>query len=235
MATSRIPANYKPRPSGWTKMLERPVRVELAFRPASKRCRTEGLWPRNTFSLEAVFMNKQVALAILILAMGAGAVPVTANAQMAAQAKPDQKPTFALVFDRNLTNVEKEVVDAADAMPEDKFNFAPTQGEFKGVRTFALQVKHIAVANYALGSAILGEKPPLELKGENGPDNITSKADNNVTESNVLEKVPSPFGPNKVTRLSLAVGMLSHPYDHYGQMVEYLRMNNIIPPASRGQ
>ena len=195
-------------------------------------------------------MNKQVALAILILAMGAGAVPVTANAQMAAQAKPDQKPTFALVFDRNLTNVEKEVVDAADAMPEDKFNFAPTQGEFKGVRTFALQVKHIAVANYALGSAILGEKPPLDLKGENGPDNITSKADimkflkdsfayahkaaNNVTESNVLEKVPSPFGPNKVTRLSLAVGMLSHPYDHYGQMVEYLRMNNIIPPASRG-
>ena len=195
-------------------------------------------------------MNKQVAIAILILAMGAGAVPVTANAQGAAQAKPDQKPTFALVFDRNLSGVEKEVVDAADAMPEDKFNFAPTQGEFKGVRTFALQVKHIAVANYALGSAILGEKPPLELKGENGPDNITSKADimkflkdsfayghkatNSVTEANVLEKVPSPFGPNKVTRLSLAIGMISHPQDHYGQMVEYLRMNGIIPPASRG-
>ncbi len=196
-------------------------------------------------------MNKQVAIAILILAMGAGAVPVTANAQGAAQAKPDQKPTFALVFDRNLSGVEKEVVDAADAMPEDKFNFAPTQGEFKGVRTFALQVKHIAVANYALGSAILGEKPPLELKGENGPDNITSKADimkflkdsfayahkaaNSVTESNVLEKVQSPFGPNKVTRLSLTIIMLSHPFDHYGQMVEYLRMNGIIPPASRGQ
>ena len=196
-------------------------------------------------------MNKQVALAILILAMGAGAVPVTANAQMAAQAKPDQKPTFALVFDRNLTNVEKEVVDAADAMPEDKFNFAPTQGEFKGVRTFALQVKHIAVANYALGSAILGEKPPLDLKGENGPDNITSKADvvkflkdsfayahkaaNSVTETNVLEMVQSPFGPNKMTRLTLAIIMLSHPYDHYGQMVEYLRMNGIVPPASRGQ
>ncbi len=196
-------------------------------------------------------MNRQVAMAILILAMGAGAVPVTANAQMAAQAKADQKVTFAQVFDRNLTNVEKEVVDAADAMPEDKFNFAPTQGEFKGVRTFALQVKHIAVANYGLGSAILGEKPPLDLKGENGPDNITSKADimkflkdsftyahkavNSVTEANVLEKVQSPFGPNKVTRLSLAIGILSHPYDHYGQMVEYLRMNSIIPPASRGQ
>ena len=195
-------------------------------------------------------MNKQVAVAILILAMGTGVVPVTANAQAAAQAKPDQKPTFAQVLDRNFSNVEKEVVDAADAMPEDKFNFAPTQGEFKSVRTFAVQVKHIAVANYALGAAVLGEKPPLDLKGENGPDNITSKADimkflkdsfayghkaaNSVTEANVLEKVPSPFGPNKVTRLSLAIGMISHPFDHYGQMVEYLRMNGIIPPASRG-
>src|SRR5271165_3225227 len=125
-------------------------------------CKTVvGYDSEHPFSVEAISMNKQVAIAILILAMGAGAVPVTANAQGAAQAKPDQKPTFALVFDRNLSGVEKEVVDAADAMPEDKFNFAPTQGEFKGVRTFALQVKHIAVANYALGSAILGEKPPL--------------------------------------------------------------------------
>ena len=195
-------------------------------------------------------MNKQLAMAVLILAIGSSGATVAANAQMAAQSKPDQKPTFAMVFDRNLTNTEKEVVSAAEAMPEDKFNFAPTQGEFKGVRTFALQVKHIAVANYGLGSAILGEKPPLDLKGENGPDNITSKADivkflkdsfayahkaaNSVTETNVLDMVQSPFGPNKMTRLTLAIIMLSHPFDHYGQMVEYLRMNGIVPPASRG-
>ena len=196
-------------------------------------------------------MNKQVAMAILVLAIGASGAPLAANAQAAAPAKPDQKPTFAMVLDRNLTNVEKEVVSAADAMPEDKFNFAPTNGEFKGVRTFAVQVKHIAVANYALGAAILTEKPPVELKGENGPDNITSKADimkflndsfayahkavNTITEVNVLEQVQSPFGNRKVTRLSLAIGLISHPYDHYGQMVEYLRMNGIIPPASRAQ
>jgi hypothetical protein len=194
-------------------------------------------------------MNKQVAMAILILAMGAAAAPLAANAQGAAQAKPDQKPTFAMVIDRNFSNVEKEVVDAADAMPDDKFNFAPTQGEFKGVRTFALEVKHIAVANYMLAAGILGEKPPVEINSENGPDTITSKADvmkflkdsfayahkaaNSINESNVLGMVQSPFGPNKVTRLSLAIGMISHPFDHYGQMVEYLRMNGIIPPASR--
>jgi len=196
-------------------------------------------------------MNKQVAMAILMLAIGTAGSPVAANAQAATPAKPDQKPTFAMVLDRSLSNVEKEVVPAAEAMPEDKFNFAPTQGEFKGVRTFAVEVKHIAVANYALGSAILGEKPPIDLKGENGPDTITSRADvlkllndsfayahkaaKSIDETNVLGLVQSPFGPNKVTRLGLAIGMISHPQDHYGQMVEYLRMNGIIPPASRGQ
>ncbi len=195
-------------------------------------------------------MNKQFAMAILVLAIGTSGTTIAAHAQSATQANPDIKPTFAMVFDRNLTGVEKEVVSAAEAMPDDKFNFAPTQGEFKGVRTFALQVKHIAVANYGLGAAILTEKPPMDLKGENGPDNITSKADivkflkdsfvyahkaaNSVTDANVLEKVQSPFGSNKVTRLSLSVIMLSHPFDHYGQMVVYLRMNGIIPPASRG-
>ena len=194
-------------------------------------------------------MNKQFAMTILILAIGAGGT-TAANAQGAMQAKPDQKPTFAMVFDHNLGGVEKEVVSAAEAMPEDKFNFAPTQGEFKGVRTFAQQIKHIAAVNYMFGAGILVEKPPIDLKGENGPDSITSKADvvkflkdsftyahkaaSSVTEANVLEMVPSPFGPNKMNRLTLTIIMLSHPFDHYGQMVEYLRMNGIIPPASRG-
>ena len=164
-------------------------------------------------------MNKQVAMAILILAMGAVAAPLAANAQGAAQAKPDQKPTFAMVIDRNFSSVEKEVVPAADAMPDDKFNFAPTQGEFKGVRTFAQQVKHIAVANYMLAAGILGEKPPVEIKSENGPDNITSKADimkflkdsfayahkaaNSINESNVLGRCRVRSGPTR-SRVSVS-------------------------------
>jgi uncharacterized damage-inducible protein DinB len=194
-------------------------------------------------------MKKEFVTAILLLALSAPGTVAVANAQ----ATTDQKPTFALVFDRVLTNVEKDVVPAAEAMPDDKFNFAPapTQGEFKGVRTFAQQVKHIAGANYMFGAAILSEKPPVAMGGENGPENLTSKADivkylkdsyaylhkalATINENNVLEKVQSPFGPNKVTRLSLATFSVAHPLDHYGQMVVYLRMNGIIPPASRGQ
>ena len=194
-------------------------------------------------------MNKQVAMGILLLALAPIGNAVAANPQAAMQAKPDQKPSFAMVLDRSLSSVEHEVVPAAEAMPEDKFNFAPTQGEFNGVRTFAQQVKHIAAVNYMIAGSILSEKPPVNLGGENGPDNITSKADvvkflkdsfaylhkaaNSIDESNVLGEVQAPFGPNKMTRLGLSVIAISHPFDHYGQMVEYLRMNNIVPPASR--
>jgi hypothetical protein len=108
----------------------------------------------------------------------------------------------------------------------------------------------MAVANYALGAAILGEKPPIDMSGgPDGPATIKTKAEimkflndsfvyahkavNSVNETNVLEPVKSPFGSNMTTRLALSISLIGHPYDHYGQMVEYLRMNNIIPPASR--
>src|SRR5271168_3949573 len=88
-----------------------------------------------------------------------------------------QPPTVTSVLNMLYGVVEQEVVSAAEAMPEDKYSFAPSNGEFKGVRTFAQQVKHVAAVNYMLGAAILGEKPPVELGGENGPDAIVSKAD----------------------------------------------------------
>ncbi|HEV2174928.1 MAG TPA: DinB family protein [Nitrospira sp.] len=169
----------------------------------------------------------------------------TAASQMAPP-PPAKTPGEALLADLNIAKTE--FTSAADAMPEDKYSFAPSSGEFKGVRTFAQQVKHVAAANYMFGSGILGEKPPLELGGENGPDSIKSKADimkflndsfayldkalASVTDKNALEQIDSPFGM-KVARLSLASFSTAHPFDHYGQMVVYLRMNGIVPPASR--
>lgn len=194
-------------------------------------------------------MKKEFVTAVLLLALGAPAV-ISAQANPT-QNKADQKATIAGVLDKDLTSMEKEVVSAAEAMPEDKFNFAPTQGEFKGVRTYAQQIKHVAAVNYMLGAGILGEKPPVDIGSENGPDKMTSKDDvvkflkdsfeylhrslATVNESNLLGEVQSPFGPNKMTRLRLVLIATAHPFDHYGQMVEYLRMNNIIPPASRNQ
>jgi hypothetical protein len=165
------------------------------------------------------------------------------------QAKSEEHLTVSQIMERSLKPIEGEFVPAADAMPEDKYSFAPTNGEFKGVRTFAQQVKHVAAVNYIVGAAILEQKPPVELGGENGPDSITSKADimkflkdsfaylhkamASINEKNQTDQIKNPFGEGKTTRLGFATVGLWHPFDHYGQMVEYLRMNGIIPPASR--
>jgi hypothetical protein len=170
---------------------------------------------------------------------------------LAQNSKPPEPPKNAQeVFQRTITNVESEFVPAAEAMPEDKFGFAPTNGEFKGVRTFGQQVKHVAAVNYLVAATILGEKPPVELGGENGPDSVKSKdeivkfakdsfayvhkAMGSLTDKNLVSPaIKSPFGEGQATRLGMATLIAAHCFDHYGQMVEYLRMNGIIPPASR--
>jgi hypothetical protein len=168
---------------------------------------------------------------------------------LAQDAKPAEPRTIAQVMDRGVAGVEGELVPAAGAMPEDKYSFAPTSGEFKGVRTFAQQVKHVAAVNYMVSAAILEEKPPVELGSENGPDSVKTKADiekflkdsfayvhkavGSINEGNLLKPIKSPFGQGTTTRLGMATLIVGHCFDHYGQMVEYLRMNGIVPPASR--
>ena len=158
-------------------------------------------------------------------------------------------PTVGKVFDEPVTEAEKEIVPLVEAMPADKFNFAPTSGEFKGVRTFAAQAKHLAAVVYLVSAASLGEKPPVDTGGENGPDSVKTKeqivaflkgaftyghrAALALTPRNQLDMVKSPFGQGEMVRAA-AVNIIGwHSYDHYGQMVEYARMNGVIPPASR--
>jgi len=173
--------------------------------------------------------------------------PVVAFAQTGAAA-PAKGPGDAL--NASLGIVEHEFISAAEAMPDDKYSFAPNTGDFKGVRTFAQQVKHVGAVNYYFGSGVLGVKPPAEAGGENGPDNLKTKAEivkflndsfaylhkalGSVTAENQMDQIDSPFG-RKVPRLSLASFAIAHPMDHYGQIVVYLRMNGIVPPASRPQ
>ena len=143
------------------------------------------------------------------------------------------------------------LVSAADAMPADKYGFAPTDGEFKGVRTFGQQVKHLAAANHILAAAALGEEPPTGAGDEMGPETVRTKAEildylngsfehlaraiDSIGDKNATVKA-SPISPLKgteATRLALTVEAMIHAFDHYGQMVEYLRMNGVVPPASR--
>jgi uncharacterized damage-inducible protein DinB len=146
---------------------------------------------------------------------------------------------------------EEVIVSAADAMPADKYGFAPTDGEFKGVRNFGQMVKHLSATNYILAAAALGEETPADAGDELGPEAVRTKAEilnylkgsfaylDKAIEAIGQKDTPvksSPISPLKseeATRLASVVESLVHAFDHYGQMVEYLRMNGVVPPASR--
>jgi hypothetical protein len=172
-----------------------------------------------------------------------------------ASASPSTPPTIASAIDREISLVEKQVVEAAEAMPEDKFDFSPEKlnipgSDYKGVRTFGEQLKHIAASNYLIWSPITGEKPPDNVNDGKGPDNMKAKADiikyvkdsfafghksvATLNSSNLVEPLTSKSG-RQTTRLFQATFAAAHAFDHYGQMIEYLRMNGIVPPASRGR
>jgi uncharacterized damage-inducible protein DinB len=158
--------------------------------------------------------------------------------------------TIASVLSTATTHLQRILLPLAMAMPENKYGFAPTDGEFKGVRTFGQQLKHVAATNYVYASSILGEKkPPVDVgEDENGPASLKTQAEilkyvndsfayvqkavQAINAKNVVSPMKSPFGEGDTTRLAMAILIIGHCYDHYGQMVEYVRMNGIVPPAS---
>jgi hypothetical protein len=191
--------------------------------------------------------------AVLLCAMTVLALATShATASTAPDAQRSTPPprTIATSVDDEISTIEKQLVDAAEAMPEASFDFSPqslaiAQSDYAGVRTFALQVKHVAASNYALWSPLTGETIPDDFRGGNGPERVKGKADilqflkdsfvlghraaATLTAGNMLE-FP---GRSTSSRFHLATFGVAHAYDHYGQIVEYLRMNGIVPPASR--
>ncbi len=174
----------------------------------------------------------------LVLLLG-GVGAMAQQPPPAPKSVPDSiRPTWSMVA-RDLTAL-------ADAMPAEKWGFKPTQGAFASVRTFAEQVKHVACANEAWAKQLRGEKPPDHCD-TGGPNPAATKAeilaylrdsfammDGGIAatrEGNLTARVEGPYaGTNRLEVLSFA---LWHVSDHYGQLVEYLRMNGIVPPASR--
>jgi uncharacterized damage-inducible protein DinB len=205
-------------------------------------------------ALEAKMMKRMV----VVLAL-AGFCCAGAKAQTEATAPKVAPGTViepAKTFDAMLTSFEEEMMPLAKAMPAEKYDFAPSAAIFvptqkadylspnnQGVRSFGAMVQHIAAANYLYASRFGGIKPDADAKAlADGKlktkDEIVAalaasfafahKAMATLTAQNAFESVR---GMN--TRASLAGGVVAHGFDHYGQLVEYLRMNGIVPPASQ--
>jgi hypothetical protein len=172
---------------------------------------------------------------------------VCGSITLAKGAKSGERPTVSQVEDGLVGRAERALVRTADAMPENKFSFAPASEGFKGVRTFGEMVKHLAGSNYSMAAAILQEKISPEV--EHTFDSLNSKAEimkllkdsftylhkalSSISEKTETELIKSPDSEKPLPKLEVADLALSHNWQHYGQLVEYLRMNEIVPPASR--
>jgi hypothetical protein len=148
---------------------------------------------------------------------------------------------------QSFTMIERSFVALADAMPAEKYEFKPTNGEFKDVRTFGQLVKHAACSNFAFFNEIEKKQPPDDC-GAGGPDPAATKAElmtylresfaygervlRSLTPANALDPAGGWYGGTS-TRLGLTVLAVWHASDIYGQLVVYLRMNGSVPPASR--
>jgi len=172
------------------------------------------------------------------------ALVFAAGANIYAQAVQPAPKTATEVFQQSVSGPERATIRLAEAMPETKYSFVPTNGRFGGVRSFAQLVKHIAVDNYMMGAALLGEKVPIDVGlHENGPETITTKAQiveflrdsfaylhkavGTVDQGNLMESVS--YEGVRLPRLAVVNAAISHPWDIYGQMIEYLRMNDVDP------
>ena len=188
---------------------------------------------------------------VLVLALAGGCV-TGAKGQMGAA--PPKVPAGTMIepsksFDALLKIYEEQIMGAVNAMPADKYDFAPSQAIFKAeqttsydkVRTFGQMVAHVAQANFYFFGTLGGAKPDVDMKAIG---NMTSKDDTmkalaasfayahkqiaTLTAANAFASVKDDQTKSSMTAFGIA-----HMCDHYGQLVEYLRMNGIVPPASQ--
>jgi len=171
-------------------------------------------------------------------------------------AEMSAKETVAAAFLRSLDSQEYELRSAAEFMPAEKYNYRPTPGDYGGaypgygpkeLRTFAEQLKHVACANFGFSAELDGKTPPPACD-TGGPSPAKSrdelitylrdsfkalrKSFAAMTQKNMFDPIEGPYaGPN--TRLGIATVVVWHCADHYGQLVLYMRLNGIVPPASR--
>jgi len=191
-------------------------------------------------------------LCIVVILGGCALAGSAQTASTGGKVTPGTQMSPVQAQDELLNLFAEEFMGVAKAMPADKYsfapaasNFAPAQGaKYDGVRTFAQQIAHVAQANYYFGSKIRGEKMPIEAQNlaklTTKDELLKAAADSleyarqsiaTITPENAYVAIDGADGIH--TRAALASFIAAHGYDHYGQMVEYLRMNGIVPPGSK--
>src|ERR1700751_3369624 len=197
-------------------------------------------------------MNLMRIAALLVVCAVSLTTAATSKMLQKSSSKPaaqqdDVPKSIAESISGTLQFVEGSFLGVAEAMPENKYSFIPTAGNFDGVRSFGEQVKHVACAQFAFFNEIEGKTPPEHCE-KGGPSKAKTKAEllqylrdsfeygdkvlATINAQNAVERVEGPYaGPN--TKLGMAMAALWDVTDHFGQLVVYLRLNGIVPPVTQ--
>ena len=183
-------------------------------------------------------------LIVIGVVIGLLAGPVRAQTGRTGQV-PSQPPTAAAFLVRIAQNgwasAKRNIVESADQMPEADYSFKPVDT----VRTFGQILAHVADSNYFYCARSKGEPPPV-------PDGtlektLTTKAAivkalgesvaycdvvyASLTTASAAEMVKA--GDNEIPRVQPLFTNVSHNVEHYGNLVTYFRMKNMVPPSTK--
>jgi hypothetical protein len=197
-------------------------------------------------------LNQSRLMIVSVIAVASCCAPaLQMSAQQGAAAPDAASPSKSIT--QAVTRFENNLMAMAEAMPADKYNFAPSKDLFKTgspadfatVRTFAQQLTHIAGEPFRFFPPFgVAPDPSVDPKSF---DSLTSKDDiikalkasfdyqNKVIATMTPLNALTPTGQRGATLVSTLIAMLNDDGDHYGQMVEYMRMNGLIPPATVNQ
>ena len=165
----------------------------------------------------------------------AGAVFVLSTTGVGAQAADPSVASVRGAFDLIRGNIMK----AAAQVPDDMYAFKPTPD----VRSMGAQFAHIADANFMICGVANGEKPPMSgvektktTKQElsealEASFKFCESAFSSLTGTRANEPVKLPF-PGEHTRLGALAFNNAHDFEHYGNIVTYMRLKGMVPPSS---
>lgn len=175
------------------------------------------------------------------------AFPISAFAQTPAATPPVDPVTT--VFRTRTMALQRQLAQAFDSIPESKYNYKPTSSQL----TIGYIAQHLASDNYLFCNAFGSMKATVDAKDTSTPDSVKAtwpRAELNqklkasfkfcedafaqLTDANLGEQVSITMGANTrtVVRANMVLGHALDMADHYSQIANYMRLNNMIPPTA---
>jgi hypothetical protein len=188
---------------------------------------------------------------ILYTAILSLAVPAALEAQTPPAAPPTAPPAnpVTTAFRGRTMALQRNLAQAFDSIPEAKFNYKPTPAQL----SIGYIAQHLASDNYLFCNGFGSMKAPVDPVDSATADSVKAKwpkaqlvsklkasftfcenAFNQLDDTKLGEQVELKFGANsrQVSRATMVLGHALDMADHYSQLANYMRLNNILPPTA---